>query len=323
MRKSIVIPIITLLFVCLSGQSVLAADFDVVGKLILSDVKSPGLVMDGLSVRGYVVGQPDTFYGDLNFEDDLQFQMGVEELKANDQLIITGEGQKDKSAYFGSATTVITEKELTSGLIGNILIELHELPIPAYETSNENLIKVCWRGLDDFSVVGYEVYRSEFVNEGWESVGRSGQNASKQVCFVDNEAEEDVKYFYKIGALTSWNAGEGSEVLVSEVTSSASDGMMIGLGVVENINEVQVTSENGLDLTVPVVVGSTEYSESFGRLDSVLDRINEFIDERGWSHEIFMIVLLSGILLLVVIFFVASVSLANVRSQGSNLWDKK
>lgn len=322
MRKYLSVLILSLLATWLPVSQVRAADFDIFGQLVVEDIKAPSLVMNDLAVHAYIVGKSDVFFGDLDFEDDMQFRMDINDLAVNDQLIIIGEGRKADSAYFGSATTVITEKELKSGLVGNLIINMNELPIPAYETSNENLIKVCWKGLDQFSVVGYEVYRSEFIDEGWEAVGRSGQNADKQVCYVDNTADEDVKYFYKIGALTSWSAGEGKEVMVSEVMSLPSNGMMIGLGEVEEIYQTDVIGEKETDLS-PMVVSGVDVNDNFGQLDTVLEKINQFIDERGWSHEIFMIVLLSGILLLVVVFFVVSVSLANVRSQGSNLWDKK
>jgi len=308
--------------VLLQPVAVLAADFSVVGRLVFDDIKSPSLVMDDLSVKGYVVGKPDLYYGDLNFTDEMRFNLELNDLKENNQLILVGEGKKGENGYFGSITTVITEKELTSGLIGDSVIKMNELPVPVYETSNDSLIKVCWRGLDEFSVVGYEVYRTENAEAGWDSVGRAGQNAGKQVCFVDNKADQDVTYYYRLGALTSWNAGDGDEVMASQVQSGMSDGMMIGLGVVDRINKVVSEEMIETDKTV-VVTNNLEQNRYFAFFDSVVNKVNQFVADRGWSQELFMIAILSGILLIVILFFVISVSIANVRSRGSDLWNKK
>lgn len=300
---------------------VYAADFNVTGQLRFDLIKSPSLVMDDLSVRGYMVGFDRVYDGELTFDDDMRFSLDIDDIEENSQLMVVADGTKDGVGYFGSATTVVTEKEMISGIIGNLLVDMHEIPVPEYETSNKDLLKVCWQGLEEFSVIGYEIYRSELFDDDWTSIGRSGQNAGKQVCYLDNTAELDVKYYYRIGALTSWNAGENKEVMVSEVMSKTSDGLMKEVGVVDVINQ-KLTKVIEVDQTVAANQNSSE-KKYFGLVDETIDKIGRYIEGNGWSHEVFILVVLLVVLLLVILFFVVSVSLANVRSKGSGLWDKK
>ena len=110
---------------------------------------------------------------------------------------------------------------------------------------------------------------------------------------------------------------------VSDVTSGVSNGMMIGVGIVDKLSNNDSVSTVESDVTIPIKTDSLVENEYIGQLDGIFDQVNQFVEEQGWSKEIFMIALLSGILLLVVLFFIVSVSLANVRSKGSDLWDKK
>ncbi len=308
---------------CLVYPSVgFANEYRIQGKLFFDDNSSTEVSVNNISVKTYRIGHEEVKEAEIKKDGRglVSFTIDVEDIEKNDQIIVLSEVLTDDS-MFGGLSTVITEKELSSGVVGSLTIYLDEIPRPVYEGVNESEMKICWKGMDDFSVVGYEVLRSEILANDYETVGRAGQTVGRQVCFTDTTLDESIKYYYKLGILTSWNAGEGNEVMISEVYSAPSDGLMLEKGIVE-VTKVEDKIMGETDNTSVIVLDtSVEIPEN--TFDKVLNYLKEEVDSRGWSYQMVLLIVIGVILLFVLAFFIMSVELSNIRSGGSGVWDRK
>jgi len=280
------------------------------------------------------IGSDQIWQGGLTRDGDrLNFNLPVTDIVKNDQLVLTVEAMgKDKTGreagFFGGKTLVITSDQLDLGLLDNLNIEMNVMPIPEYEQSEGESLKICWKGMGDFSVIGYEVYRAnEKAGNSWEMVGRSGQNANKQVCFLDGETTDKTVY-YKLAVMTSWNAGEGKEVYVSQVLSEISDGIKFGEGVVDKIvrkNEVTVATES--DQTENIVSASETDGSGIVGYWSIVDKWFSQAYQKFKTYNInfqtSILIVLAGILFLIILYFVLSVWLSNMTSKNSGVWREK
>lgn len=306
---------------CSVGQfsMVYASDFTVQGKLFFADDEVTEIAVNKIHVKTFKIGSEDISNAEIKKDGrgQVTFSIKLTDLNKNDQLLVVAEVEQEKG-LFGGLSTVITEKELASGVIGSLTIYLNEIPAPQYEESLTKEIKICWKGMDDFSVVGYEVYRSEAINEEFLSVGRAGQTAGRQVCYTDNEIKDKVKYYYRLGVLNSWNAGTGKEVMISNSMSDISNGLMLGKGVVEDRKPKVKNDEN--DLTLQAVKAENQ-KES--KMDEYLNLIRAEIEKRGWSYQMVLLVFIAIVLFLIIGFFVLSVEFSNIRSGGSGVWERR
>jgi hypothetical protein len=224
-----------------------------------------------------------------------------------------------EDGLFGGMSMVVTEDNIQSGSLGNQVVRLNYIPVPEFDSTDSEQIKTCWKGMDDFSVVSYEVLRSNQKVGEYSSVGRAGQTPGRQICFIDKEVKSGEKYYYRLSTLSSWNAGSGSEFMMSDALSSGSDGIMLVKGVVETAKE-KLTDETDLTL---VSMAQTNNKLNQSPVDKWLDRIQFEIESRGWSYQVVMLVGIGVVLLVVVLFFIFSVEMANIRSNGSNVWQRK
>lgn len=319
--KSIISAFWLVVLLCNFGllSPVLASgEFKVQGKLFFADDDVSEIAVNNISVKTFKIGSADVYQAEVKKDGrgQVTFSIVLNSLQKNDQLLVLAQADQDKG-LFGGLSTVVTEKELSDGIIANLTISLKQIPVPEYEEGANTELKTCWKGMDDFSVVGYEVYRSEDLNLEFTSIGRAGQTAGRQVCYVDTKGESGVKYYYKLGILNSWNAGAGKEVMISEAMGLGSNGLMLGKGIVERNKPVVEQMES--DLTLPVL------SENKGNstIDKYLNYFKNEIEKTGWSYQTVLLVVIGIVLLLVIGFFVLSVEFANVRSKGSVVWERR
>lgn len=332
--KKIIVYIFSLFF----GLSILtqvaiikAASFSVVGQISFVDNKN--VPANNIVINAYRLGDSQIAIGSLNKEaDKLSYKVEIADLKKNDQIVVTAEAksgdENDYKAYFGGVTTVIGDKELQSGLVGQLNIEMLILPLPEFESYDDKMMKVCWRGINDFSIVGYEIFRSEDKLLTGQEIGRSGQSAGKKVCYVDSVLEKNKTYYYSISAITSWNAGEGKEVKVSGVKSAVSDGMKMGIGVVDkkSVTEPIAGSNTESDMSDPEKIQDKVVSEPINQVDNVIQKITievkSLMQEYNLSWQYLSLMVMALFLLIVIVFFVLSVQVANVRSHKKDVWRK-
>lgn len=280
------------------------------------------------------IGSDQVWQGGLNRDGEkLGFNLPVKDIEKNDQLILTVEAKGRNSigreeGFFAGKTIVVTAEQLEKGLIDDdIDLEMNVIPIPAYELTDEKTMKICWKGMSDFSVIGYEIYRSdEKVSNSWQMIGRSGQNANKQVCFLDSDVSAKNLY-YRLAVLSSWNAGENKEVYVSKVMSDISDGMRFGEGVTDKITrkkEIAVTPETDLtENIVSVDNNDQEIVRYWSVVDKWFKNIYAELQTRNITAQMMIILLMGLVLLLIVLYFFFSVWFSNVTSKGSNVWREK
>jgi len=304
-------------------SSVLAADFDVQGKLYFADGDFQEVSANNIHVWSYKIGESVKYEAKINKDGrgQVSFDIPFSGIKKNDQLMILAEVLQE-NGLFGGISTVITDENIQSGNIANQVIHLNYIPTPEFDSTDSEQIKICWKGMDDFSVVSYEVLRANEVLGDYESVGRAGQTAGRQVCFIDKEVKKSETYYYKISTLSSWNAGTGNEFMQSEAMSGASDGVMLVKGVVEAINEKPIASSNEEDMTL--VANATANNQiNKNQFDKLMDRIQYEIELRGWSYQVVLLIAIGIVLLVIVLFFVLSVEMSNIRSSGSDVWQRK
>ncbi|MFA4930410.1 MAG: hypothetical protein WC570_00910 [Patescibacteria group bacterium] len=311
-------------------QVVYAATFNVVGSVRYGDYEDL-ISANSIEVKVHKLGNDRIWLGALSKDGDrVNFNFPVDDLARNDQLIITGEvldsgDDVDNDSYFGGVTTVITDNELNSGLVGDLILELNPIPRPEFDSMTEESIKMCWRGMNDFSVVGYDVYRTSDLFGDWESVGKSGQSSDKQVCFTDVNLPEADKYYYRIAVMTSWSAGEGREFFISRAMSAVSDGISLGQGVVDKRNKpttpIETGGESDLTLLPEVDSAAKQNLKGFWNWAGEAWEVTAAKVEAShisWQTVIILVVL--AILLLVLIIFFISISLSNTTSRGSLVW---
>ncbi|MBU0648224.1 hypothetical protein KJ855_03515 [Patescibacteria group bacterium] len=307
-----------------------AATYDVVGVVRYGGVVDEILVND-ITVNVYKLGDESVWRGTLSKDGDrLNFGLPIEDVAKNDQIIITAEAQVGagvkSNGYFGGSTVVITNKELDSGLIGEVTVDLRVIPVPVFDTTDDEELSMCWKGMDDFSVISYEVYRSNELVGDWEVVGRAGQNANKQVCFIDNAMVDGEVYYYQIAVLNSWNAGVGKEAYVSRARSGISNGVVLNKGEVEIIqtDKDDISDVTETDVTKPVVDSTDGQLVSYwDQIDGWWDELKAIIDGQEMSWQNLMILVMAGILLVIILYFVVSVWIANLTSRGSRIWVEK
>lgn len=312
-------------------STVYAATFNVVGNVRYGNWEDEILV-NNIEVRVHKVGDDQVWQGALSKDGErVNFNFPVEDLSRNDQLIVTGEVNQDnndvdKNGFFGGVTTVLTDQEVGSGLVGELVLELNPIPVPEFDSMTDESIKMCWKGMNDFSVVGYEVYRTNELFGDWDSVGKAGQSLEKQVCFTDVNLDLEDRYYYRLAVMTSWSAGEGREFFVSNSESMASDGVQLGLGVVDVRGDQEEDVSAGVeenDFTQIVEADSQSKKNLKGFWNVVsgwLDNLTEFVELNNLSWELVIIVVLAAVLLLVVLIFVVSLSVSNKTSKGSVVW---
>ena len=316
-----VICFVFLSFGLFTYDNVLASDYTLQGKLYFPDNDVSEIALSTISVKTYKLGSDKVTKAEVKKDGrgQVSFSANLNDLNKNDQLIVVSQVEKE-SGLFGGLSTVITDKELTTGVIGGLTIYLSEIPVPVFEMTDDKDLKICWKGMDDFSVVGYEIMRSEIVDTAYESVGRSGQTAGRQVCFTDNTLDSGVKQYYRLGVLTSWSAGEGKEVMISDALSVPSNGMMLTKGVVENREVVKINASQQNDLTLAQVVDENSFDNI---IDKYLVVVKNEIEKRGWSYQMVLLIAIALVLVVIIAFFVISVEFANIRSGGSGVWERK
>lgn len=332
LKKNILLLLFCIFSLFLGLSTVRAANINLVGDI---DVIKEG---DDFSLTDYKlvlrkIGLDQLWQGGLSRDGEkLSFNLPIENIQKNDQLVLTIEakGRNEvgrEAGYFGGKTIVVTSDQVEKTMIDDISLEMRIIPIPEYEQTDEKTMKICWKGMSDFSVVGYEVYRSdEKSGDSWQSVGRSGQNANKQVCFLDSELTDEVVY-YRLGILTSWNAGENKEVFVSNILSEVSDGLRFGSGVEDKlIREYSLLKETEDDQTQSVVSASESDNgivKYWTFADNWINVLFSKLKDNNISIQLTILLFLAVILLAVIIYFVLSVWFSNVTSNGSNVWREK
>lgn len=311
-------------------NNVLGASFGAFGEISLVDNRN--ILANNINISSYKLGDTQAWRGTLTKDSDkLSYRANIENLVKNDQIVVLAEAREgddpELNGYFGGVTTVIGDKELQSGIIGQLNIEMLILPVPEFESYDDKMLKICWRGINDFSIVGYEIFRSEDKLLSGQDIGRSGQSADKKVCFVDSTPEKDKTYYYTISAITSWNAGVGKEVKISSVKSAISDGLRLGLGVVDKRTKVEsdVISTPEPDTSMVAVTDNvvSDTNQKIASLMSrVTDKIQAIMQQYNLSWQYLALIAMAFVLLVVILFFILSVQLANIRSHKKDVWGK-
>lgn len=317
-------------FVFFDLSSASAATTSVVGEIQFASLNTDNIISNNIIVNAYKVGSEEVWNAILNkdAQKGLGYSLTADGLNKNDQLVVTAEYDTDKQdndAYYGGVITIITDQGIESKVLTNLNIVLLKVPFPVFEETDENNLKLCWTGISDFSVVGYEIYRSEDKTEGFRSIGRSGQNANKKVCFVDSSLDRNKTYYYRLAVMNSWNAGEGKEVKVASVLSARSDGMQIIKGVVDKKEEKIEILDAEKDQTqlVSLVEGEqVKLNKSvWEKIDVTIKTIQDKIKLLGWSYQTMAIIVIAGVLLLVILYFVFSVWWSNIRYHKKSIWE--